>query len=249
MTPDMRQLYASEKAYYISRTPSQRVDYEESYWHIVRDPDGCVRDRLKERQQHVADLKAEIEYIQRQPSGRIMDVGCGLGFLLSALSDEWEKYGVEISRFAAKQAGRWGKIFCGQLEDGAYPDGYFDVVVLHHVIEHVEKPEDLVVEVRRILKGDGKLVLGTPDFDSGAARLFGKNYRMLCDDTHISLFSSDSMHRFLRDYGFHIERVDYPFFETRHFTKANLLRMFDNTCISPPFYGNFMTFYAYKGEK
>jgi hypothetical protein len=54
------------------------------------------------------------------------------------------------------------------------------------------------------------------------------------------------MHRFLRHNGFLIERVDYPFFETRHFTEENLLRMLDTGTVSPPFYGNFMTFYCRK---
>ena len=88
--------------------------------------------------------------------------------------------------------------------------------------------------------------MATPDFDSGCARQFGPNYRLLHDPTHISLFSNDSMHRFLRDHGFKIFRADYPFFETRYFTKENLIRLFDTGEVSPPFYGNFMTFYCQK---
>ncbi len=52
------------------------------------------------------------------------------------------------------------------------------------------------------------------------------------------------MHRLLRDFGFVIDKVDYPFFETRYFTPENLMRLFDINKISPPFYGNFMTFPA-----
>ncbi len=51
------------------------------------------------------------------------------------------------------------------------------------------------------------------------------------------------MHRCLRDNGFHIDQVEYPYFETQWFNKENLLRMLDTDGISPPFYGNFMTFY------
>jgi D-sedoheptulose 7-phosphate isomerase len=91
--------------------------------------------------------------------------------------------------------------------------------------------------------------LGTPDFDSGCARRFGKNYRLLHDPSHISLFSNDSIQRFLRDHGFIIDRVEYPFFETRYFTQENLMRLFDTTQISPPFYGNFITFYCHKPDR
>ena len=67
---------------------------------------------------------------------------------------------------------------------------------------------------------------------------------MLHDPTHISLFSNDSMHRCLRDVGFRIDRVDYPYFETHWFNRSDLLRMLDAEGVSPPFYGNFMTFYC-----
>jgi hypothetical protein len=50
----------------------------------------------------------------------------------------------------------------------------------------------------------------------------------------------------LRDHGFIIDRVDYPYFETPYFTPDNLNRLFDRTHVSPPFYGNFMTFYCRK---
>ena len=86
----------------------------------------------------------------------------------------------------------------------------------------------------------------TPNFDSGVARRFGKNYRLLHDKTHISLFSDCGLKQLLEDYGFFIDRIDYPFFETEYFTKENLLRLFDTQKVSPPFYGNVMTIYARK---
>ena len=90
------------------------------------------------------------------------------------------------------------------------------------------------------------IFLGTPDFDSGCARLFGAKYRLLHDPTHISLFSNESMFRFLRDNDYKISKVHYPYFETRFFNSDNLLRLLDRNNISPPFYGNFMTFFCEK---
>src|SRR5690606_21592077 len=124
-----------------------------------------------------------------------------------------------VSEFAIEHASHYGHIYQGCLENAEYPDQHFDLVVIYHVIEHVQNPQKLLKEIRRILKPHGWLILGTPDFDSGAARRFGENYRMLHDTTHISLFSNDSMHRFLRDHGFRIEWVEYPYFETRYFNQ------------------------------
>lgn len=234
----------SQDYYRRRNTPSTEVSYEESYWGIIKDPDGNIRDRRSERERYLEDLKAELDFIGELPAGRVLDVGCGLGFLLSGISANWERHGVEVSAFAAEHASRYGKIYQGYLEDAGYPDAFFDLVVIYHVIEHVQDPQKLIMEIRRILKPGGWLILGTPDFDSGAARRYGENYRMLHDKTHISLFSNDSMHRFLRDHGFRIEKVEYPFFETRYFNSESLLALLDTSTISPPFYGNFMTFYC-----
>lgn len=237
-----------EGVYFVRREPAASPDYESAYWGVVRDPDGVVRDRLQERRKHLEDLDAELAFLNALPAGRILDVGCGLGFFLSGLREGWDRHGVEVSRFAAEHARTWGDIFAGTLEEAAYPAARFDAVVFHHVIEHIDEPLRTLREIRRVLRPGGWLVLGTPDFDSGCARRFGESYRLLHDPTHVSLFTCESMHRLLRDEGFAVEQVDFPYFNTRYFTKENLLRMLEPQGISPPFYGNFMTFYARKPE-
>ncbi len=232
--------------YFKSRKPPLDIDYEASYWGDVTDPDGNVRHRLNERLLFLDDAKQELAFLNNIVPGRILDYGCGPGFLLSGLADGWEKHGVEMSRMAAERASKWGTIFFGELTDRHYPDNYFDIVVMYHVIEHLPDPCTAIREVHRILAENGVLLLGTPDFDCACARRFGENFRLLKDSTHISLFTCDSMHRFLRDHGFVIDRAEFPYFETRHFTPENLMRLFDTSKVSPPFYGNVMTFYCHK---
>jgi len=69
---------------------------------------------------------------------------------------------------------------------------------------------------------------------------------MLNDKTHCSLFSDFSLCELLKDFGFQIDRVEYPFFNTEYFTKENFDRMFDVDKVSPAFYGNIMSIYATK---
>lgn len=220
--------------------------FEENYWNIIVDPDGKTRSRREEKAQRVQDLKDEINHINALPPGKILDVGCGMGDLLASIKDGWEKYGVELSRFAAKEAMEHGEIFVGSLKNAPYEKEFFDVVIMNHVIEHLIKPEDEIESIRNVLKHGGVLIIGTPDFEGAMAERFGENYRLLHDKTHISLFSRISLRHFLEDFGFEIEKEQFPFFKTRHFTQDNLLRLFDTTKVSPPFWGSFMTFYCRK---
>lgn len=248
---DLRQMMArlyETNDYFACLDGPDSAGFEEDYWGTVTDPDGKVRDRQEERDQFIHDIQHLLERLPDQETGTVLDVGCGLGFFLSALSGGWQKHGIEVSKFAAESAKQYGEIHHGTLLDSPYTSNTFDVVLMYHVIEHMQDPVANLLKAREILKPDGLLIIGTPDFDSGCARRFGDNFRLLHDKTHIRLFSNDSMHRFLRDHGFEIRAVEYPFFETRFFAMENLERMFDTSQISPPFYGNFMTFFCSKAK-
>lgn len=230
--------------FYKKRPLIEEVDYEQAYWGQTIDPDGVLRTKKEERQQYLDDIKQELKYLNALPAGKILDVGCGLGFLLSGLDAKFDKYGVEISKLASAEALNYGNIFNGTLENASYEENFFDVVILYHVIEHLDFPESVLKEIKRILKKDGKLLIGTPNFECICAKIFGDNFRMLHDKSHVSLFSHNSLKKFLLANDFIVEKSEFPFFNTRHFTMANLKRMFDTSKISPPFYGNVMTLYC-----
>jgi 2-polyprenyl-3-methyl-5-hydroxy-6-metoxy-1,4-benzoquinol methylase len=242
----MQNLYESGD-YFASISPDEGAGYEEEYHKITTDPDGKERKLLNEREHSLSGIKEITGYLEELKPQKILDIGCGLGWLLSFLNDDWDKYGVEVSKFASSHAQQYGNVFNGILED--FPDsGKFDVIVMNHVIEHVENPIQVLNKIRDMLSDTGIFIIGTPDFDSAAARRYGNNFRLLHDPTHISLFSSDSMHRCLRDCGFNIMRVEYPYFDTPYFNKENLLLMLNDNGVSPPFYGSKMTFFLNKNR-
>lgn len=247
LTTAMASLYRSGD-YFVSIPAGAGEPEGDTYWTKSVDPDGKVRDRFAERDQYVENIRPELDFISGLKPGHILDIGCGPGWLLSAIDADWNKHGVELSAAAAEHAAQYGDIFVGPFEESRFAPGSFDLVVMYHVIEHLPDPVEALRRACLVLRPGGHLVLGTPDFDSGGARRYGNQYRMLHDPTHISLFSNESMHRCLRDNGFHIDQVEYPYFETQWFDRENLLRMLDTDGISPPFYGNFMTFYCSRGE-
>ena len=245
LTSAMESLYTTGQ-YFVRLQPESLKDMAPDYWSESADPDGIQRNRLNEKDQYLENLKSELHFISCLTPGTLLDIGCGPGWLLSSADSRWSKYGVEPSAQASTEASRHGDIYRGFFETVDYNNNFFDLVIAYHVIEHMQDPVSAFKKIRDLLKPGGTMIVGTPDFDSGCARRFGNNYRLLNDPTHISLFSNDSMHRCLRDGGFQILKVDYPFFSTTWFNRTNLLRCFDTSRTSPPAYGNFMTFYCRK---
>ena len=241
----MQGLYTTNDYFLSIPLDKSAKGYEEEYHQIIIDPDGKERNLLKERNYRLSCIKEITNYLDTLNSGKILDIGCGLGWLLSYLDDGWDKYGVEISKFASNHAKQYGHIFNGTLED--FPgSGEFDVIIMNHVIEHLQDPIWALKKIRNMLSDKGIFIIGTPDFDCAAARRYGDRFRLLNDPTHVSLFSSDSMHRCLRDNGFKIKKVEYPYFDTPWFNKDDLLKILDDKGISPPFYGSNMTFFCEK---
>lgn len=226
--------------YYAVRQPVGGYD---TYWTSCVDPDGRLRDRLSEheRRGYLENVEEELLFVQSLTPGRIVDYGCGPGWFLRALCRRWEKIGIEVSPHAIDEARKHG-LHIAETSD-EIPDTWADVVLCHHVIEHLRDPIDAIGEMRRMLKKGGWLIIGTPDFESPCAKRFGRHYRLLHDGTHCSLFTLESMHRFLRDHGFFIKTVHFPF-PRKYATVENFARWNDTDSVSPPWPGNWMTFYC-----
>lgn len=87
---------------------------------------------------------------------RFLDVGCGEGFLLGAVSVS-EKFGIEISSEAIKSAQvRATAKFCrGCVEELPYPNNYFDVVTAIGIMEHLLDEKSATKEIHRVLRMGG----------------------------------------------------------------------------------------------
>ena len=82
----------NKNEYYIRREVSDNFKYEEIYWGEIIDPDGNIRNRLNEREKYIKDLKNELFFVNNLKPGKLMDVGCGLGFFLSGINNVWKKF-------------------------------------------------------------------------------------------------------------------------------------------------------------
>ncbi len=147
-----------------------------------------------------------------QKPGRMLDLGCGSGWFLASMREKgWETQGVEISSAAAdlgrKAAGL--DIFTGTLEQAAFPSESFDYIRSNHSFEHISSPNETLDEIHRILKRDGKLLIGVPNEASLTSKIFGRYWWYRGAPVHPFTYSPSNLCALLRKHHFQIERVAY----------------------------------------
>lgn len=149
---------------------------------------------------------------------KILDIGCGKGeFLVNISNDKFDKYGVEINPDGYKICKEKKiKVYNQELKDLTFGDNIFDAITLRHVIEHLDKPNEIMHSIKRILKEDGILVMGTPNTD-GLGFRYGQNIWFHLDaPRHLILYNKKSLEYLLNKAGFKVVRekntfYDFPF--------------------------------------
>lgn len=151
---------------------------EEYYGYPSVDPAGLIRTL---RRVLLWPDKAFREFMGRHPlpwrgEGKVLDVGCGAGGNLKVLEKQgWNVSGIEISDVAAAHARALvsGAIHTGTLESAPFAPESFDLIFMNHSLEHFPSPVNGLLQVRRLLKDGGLLVLSVPNINSLEVKLFG----------------------------------------------------------------------------
>jgi len=140
----------------------------------------------------------------------LLEIGSGLGHLVGQLSDQFVTIGLDVNHWALVQSQAVaGSTFLqvGSAIDLPYADGSFDLVIIKHVVEHLDQPEKCIQELGRIMAPGGVLILATPNLDSLLKPLKGDSWIGYQDPTHIALKPPKEWLELLRSVNFKIERV------------------------------------------
>lgn len=98
----------------------------------------------------------------------ILDIGCGTGKLIEELSKYGNVYGIDTSDKALKYCKKRGLINVYKCELGKqklpFKSGKFSIVTCLDVIEHIENEYEVLLEIKRVLKPDGHLIVTVPAY-------------------------------------------------------------------------------------
>jgi len=172
--------------------------YDEDYYRggldqgigfVVLDPENIKQSR--------EGVSKKVDWLfARREITSFLDIGCGIGFFVEAMRQRGiEAVGVDISKFAVRfgheELGIEG-LKAGFFQDVLQPGEQYDVIYLHHVIEHVPDPKGFVHDCVSFLAPGGWLVMEAPDIDSAEAVRNGKDWIYILPE-HLYYFNIPSL--------------------------------------------------------
>ncbi|QDU36077.1 Ubiquinone biosynthesis O-methyltransferase [Maioricimonas rarisocia] len=172
-------------------------------------------------EKHLIDIE------EKSGTGRLLDVGPGLGtFLRIARERGWDAEGLDISEFGAEHIRRVHDIrmTVGHLHEADLPESSFDLITFWDSIEHVAHPLRDLARAFELLKPGGHVLLTTDNFDCLVAGLanaiyrstFGKveyPVRRVFIDKNFAYFTDKTLAQSMRDIGFvdiALSKMEYP---------------------------------------
>jgi SAM-dependent methyltransferase len=141
---------------------------------------------------------------------RVLDLGCRTGALTRHFLEGNSVVGLDVDAAALEKAKAVGiePVQADVQEPLPFEDRSFDVVVAGELLEHLQFPDALVAEAKRVLRPGGVFVGSVPNAFRVQSRLRFLRGRPPEDDpTHLRMFSPDAMRALLRD--FDDVRIDF----------------------------------------
>ena len=147
-------------------------------------------------------------HAQARSDSRILDVGSGDGTLLTALSAAGYRdlTGIDPYIDPLEVRGDGVRVHIRTIDQH---HGVYDVVMLHHSLEHMPDPADALQHVRRVLDPDGWAIVRMPVAGSYGWRTYREHWLGLEPPRHLVIPSIEGMRRLAERAGFSIESISF----------------------------------------
>lgn len=172
-------------------------------------------------------IEKVVGLFNRNNGGKILDVGCGDGLISELIGKKTgaKMYGVDVADAAVRLSRKRGidsKIFDVNKEI-PFKNSFFDAVYCGEVLEHVFDVDNLIDEIKRVLKPRGYAVITVPNiaawYNRGLMLLgylpfwveasiknpVGSPFAVSCG--HVRAFTKSALVQLFRIHGFRIEAV------------------------------------------
>jgi SAM-dependent methyltransferase len=145
--------------------------------------------------------------------GKLLDVGCGFGLLLNlARSLGFNAKGIDPDRHAIQQARLHYNVpvYQSTIEEFRSEEK-FDIIIFHHVLEHIADPTQAVKKITALLNSNGIVIVMVPN-SKGILKRLGliiRSKRLLdylyVPEDHFWHFDYTTLERLFIPFGFKVE--------------------------------------------
>lgn len=163
-----------------------------------------------------------IDFIRddRDKELNVLEVGSACGATLLKIQQEFKKsktYGIELNKHSASIASIYFPVkFCNVEQDfSGFEENYFDYIILGDILEHLYRPDKVVLNMKKYLKKHGKLLASLPNVAhfSVVHGLLSQKWEYvtsgLLDITHLRFFNFNEVEKFALSEGYSVKTVRY----------------------------------------
>jgi len=168
---------------------------------------------------------------------RFLDIGCGAGgYVFAARELGFEAYGIDLDEKSCSFAKSLGlNIKNGDFIKSNFPEDFFDLIMAKQVLEHIPEPKEFLLEINRIMKQDGILMLDVPNQDGLIPaikiifNLKQEEYGFVQPPRHLFAYGKETLIKLLKETGFKVmfchstmpgDATDYPLHRQSIFEKV-----------------------------
>ncbi len=140
---------------------------------------------------------------------RILDVGCGNGVLLYSLRNIGFKNLLGVDKFLDRDIDFENGLRILHKSVDELDEGDWDVIMLHHSLEHMSNPGNVLNKIFSLLCKSGMCLIRIPIVSNFAWEKYGTSWIQLDAPRHFVIFSLKGLRGLAERVGFHLERVDF----------------------------------------
>lgn len=173
-----------------------------------------IETNMFQRMWHLNKLKNVLGFVPKSPRN-ILDVGCASGWFISEVAKAFPTsrcFGIDIFDEAVLYGQQYYPRIKFKTADAhriPYSGNIFDLVICAEVLEHVDDPKQILLEIRRVLRKNGAAII---ELDSGSTLfsiawyLWRKWNGKVWNDAHLHSFNPKKLEKIILSLGFKIEK-------------------------------------------
>ncbi|MBU3957243.1 class I SAM-dependent methyltransferase [Patescibacteria group bacterium] len=179
-----------------------------------------IKENLEEYQFDPSSHSPNVKILNLIKSGKkVLDVGCASGYLAARLvKKKCQVFGIEIDKKAAQKASKHcQKVINDDVElidKLPFPQNFFDIVVLSDILEHLKRPDLVLIKLKKYLADDGVIIASIPNVARIEIRLklalgrFDYQESGILKRDHLRFFTLSSAKKMFQEAGFKITKIE-----------------------------------------